>query len=207
MSEPYGAFVRLQIARPALVRWLDAPPPNPARWTDWRDIGGRWYLTGGVGDLEAATDADMAGYTGEARAVLAQCASTRDAFRGLIRESDTAGTRHISYDPAARGFVAGTLFYDENLVALLAFLALTRGSEDFLGPDEAGVVVIHDYVFASDGEGVTVAALALGLGQSSHVLAKDERASAVGAFQGIADAMLSHPDKPPVPVDQLDDLR
>jgi hypothetical protein len=63
------------------------------------------------------------------------------------------------------------------------------------------------YTFAPKEEEATVAALTLGLGKSSRLLAGDELASVVGAFQSIADVMLADLEKLPSPVDQLDELR
>ena len=42
MSEPYAAFLKLKIERPAVIGWLDAAPAPSSRWDDWRDIGGNW---------------------------------------------------------------------------------------------------------------------------------------------------------------------
>ena len=209
MSEPYGAFVRLKIARPNLVRWLDAPPPHPARWTDWRGIGGRWYRPGGIEDFARAADADLAATAAEAWQRLARWPSTRAALQGLIRGGDgeAYAARRIAYDAGTQAFEGGSLFFDEGLIPLLAFLALVRGGEAFLGPDEAGIAVIHDYAFAPEADDATVAALVLGPGRSSRLLAGAERSSAVGAFQGLANAMLAVPGTLPPAVDQLDGLR
>jgi hypothetical protein len=206
MSEPYAAFMRLYIARPTLVSWLDAPPPDPARWGDWRDIGGRWYVGSRIQDLAEAPDADVATLCAEARSLLAHWPSNRTALRGLLREGEAAETRHFAYDPEARTFVAGTLLYDENLIPFLAFLALARGAEAALGADGGGVAAIHNYVFG-DADGPTLAALGFGPGPASRLLAGAERTEAARAFQEIADAMLAEPHRLPVPVDQLDDLR
>lgn len=209
MSQPYGAFVRLRIARPTLVRWLDAPPSNPARWTDWRVVGGSWYFSDGVMDFARATDAEVTATSRDAWLRLAPWPTAREALRGLIRGGDGEAfdARRITYDAQTREFKGGSLYFDEGLVPFLAFLALVRGSEDFLGPDDAGVAVIHDYAFAPHDQDATVCALALGPGRSSRLLAGDERSSAVGAFQDVADALLADPGKLPPPVDHLDDIR
>ena len=130
-------------------------------------------------------------------------------MRGLIRggDGDAFDARRFTYDARTREFVGGSLFFDEGLVPFLGFLALVRGSEIFLGPDDAGIAVIHDYAFAPEADDATVAALALGPGQSSRLLTGTERSSAVGAFQSIASAMLNVPGTLPPAVDQLDVIR
>lgn len=209
MSEPYGAFTRLRITRPNLLRWLDAPPSNPARWVDWRHIGGRWYINEPMDELAKVTDEEMARINQDAWLRLARWPSAREALRGLIQgaDNDAFGARRITYDTETHEFVGGSLFFDEGLIPFLGFLALVRGSETFLGPHDAGIAVIHDYTFAPEAEDATVAALALGPGRSSRVLAETEWPSAVGAFQSIANAMLADRETLPPPVDQLDDLR
>ena len=209
MSEPYSAFVRLRITRPNLLRWLEAPPPNPVRWTDWRAIGGLWYRPNGVEDFAHATDADMAVTSVDAWQRLARWPSVREALRGLIRggDSEAFDARRFVYDAVTHEFEGGSLFFDEGLISFVAFLALVRGSEDYLGPDEAGVAVIHDYAFAPTADDATAAALSLGPGRSSWFLAGIERSSAVGAFQSIANAMLTDPGTLPPPVDHLDSLQ
>lgn len=209
MSEPYGAFVRLRIARPNLLRWLDAPPANSTRWTDWRTIGGSWYRPGGIEDFARETDAALAVTCADAWQRLARWSTTREALRGLIRGGDREAfaARHIAYDTRTRTFEGGSLFFDEGLIPFLAFLALVRGSEGVLGADEAGVAVIHDYAFAPEAEDATVAALALGPGRASRLLGDAERSSAVGAFRDIASVMMTVPGTLPPPVDELDDLR
>ncbi len=205
MSEPYGAFVKLRIARSDLARWLDMPPADPARWTDWREIGGQWYFGDGVKDFSEATDEEMSTRTAEARELLSHCSSVRDALRALIQDDSSHNAIRIAYDSDTGEFVAVTLFFDENLIPILAFLALVRGSEDWIGAAGSGVALIHDFVFAPSEE-ATIAALALGPSRSSRLLTGDDRKSAVATFQSIADTMLSNPDGPPLPVDQLDDL-
>lgn len=209
MSEPYAAFVRLRITRPNLLRWLDAPPSDPARWTDWRAIEGRWYINEPMDELAKVTDAEMAAINRDAWLRLARWPSAREALRGLIRGGDgeAFAARRITYDAENREFVGGSLLFDEGLIPFLAFLALVRGSEAVLGPNEAGVAVIHDYAIAPEAEDATVAALTLGPGCSSRLLAGTERSSAVGAFQGVAGAMMTVPGALSPPVDQLDDLR
>ena len=209
MSEPYAAFVRLQTARSDLVRWLDAPPADPARWTDWRIIEGRWYIDEPMDELAKVTDEGMAAINHDAWQRVARCASAREALWALMRggNSQAFEARRCTYDAGTREFVAGSLFFDEGLIPFLAFLALARGSEDFLGADGSGVMVIHDYTFAPDDDDATVAALTLGPGKGSRLMTGSERSSAVGAFQSVANLMLADPNKLPPPVDQLDEIR
>ena len=206
MSEPYGAFVKLQIARSDLARWLDTPPADPARWTDWREIGGQWHFSDGVKDLSEATGEEMSARTAEAGELLSQCSSVRDALRAFIHGDSSHNAIRSAYDSDTGEFVAVTLFFDENLVPILAFLALVRGSEDWIGAAGHGVALIHDFVFAP-GDEATIAALAVGPRRSSRLLTGDDRKNTVAAFQNIADAMLSDPDGPPPLVDHLDELR
>ena len=209
MSEPYGAFVRLRITRANLVQWLDAPPSDPARWTDWRRIGGRWYIDGPMDEFAKVDDRGMAAINRDARARTARWGSVREALPGLIRGGSSGAfeARRITYDPVRCEFDAGSLFFDEGLIPFLAFLALVRGSEDFLGTDGSGIAVIHDYAFAPAEDEATVAALTLGPGKSSRLMSEGERSSAVGAFQEVADVMLADPGKLPPPVDQLGEIR
>jgi hypothetical protein len=206
MSEPYGAFVRLHVARADLVRWLETSPPDPARWTDWRDLGGRWCLDDGAEELAQATAEEMATYAREAGERLARWPTVRAAFRGLFEHCEAANTRHITYDCVEQEFVAGSWMYDENLIAFLAFLTLVRGAEDALGPDGTGVAVIHDYVF-SPAEAEATAAMRLGPGKASRLLGEDEQASAVAVFQAMMDGILADLEDPPLFVDQLDEIR
>lgn len=207
MSERYGAFMRTRVARPTVVRWLEAPPADPARWTDWRAIGGSWYFLERISTLAEASEAEVADTLASAQALIAPFPTARAALRGLIQPGEATAARHITYDTATGEFVAGTLFYEEGLVPFLAFLALARGLADVLGPDDTGVVVIHDYVFAPDEEEATAAALALGPGNTSRVLAEAESAPAVEVFRAVVDAMLADPGTLPPAIDQLDELR
>ena len=45
MSEPDGAFLKLRIARPDLVRWLDSPTAPASRWLDWRALAANGIST------------------------------------------------------------------------------------------------------------------------------------------------------------------
>ena len=207
MSEPYSALIKLQITRSDLVRWLDTSPADPDRWTDWRDIGGQWYLGSGVKDLADASDGELSEPIAEAKEQLSSCSTVREALRGLLQNDSPDNAIRIAYDPAEGEFIAGALFYDENLVPFIAFLALVRGSEDHLAPSGSGIALIHDFVFASNAVESTVTALAIGPGQTSRLLVGNDRQSAVTTFQGMVDTWLGNADGPPPSVDQLDELR
>lgn len=205
MSEPDSAFVKLRIERARLVAWLDAPTPRATRWRDWREIGGQWYLEGGVPNLNDVSDAGLAKRLEECDGTLSGLPTNRAALRALLDTGEAPALRRISYDPQTRDFVAGNLIYDENLIGFLAFLTVARGAAAFLGPEDHGVAVIHNYVFGGETERVTLAALRLGPGGTSSFLSQAERGSAAGAFQSIADEMMS--DVEPKAIDQLDALK
>ncbi len=143
--------------------------------------------------------------TDKVRAWLDRYGSNRAALRDFTSGRDAAAYRRFTYDPARAEFVAGTLFYDETLIAFLAFLTVVRGIADHLAPNDGGVAVIHDYAFPDDAE--TPAAVALGPGGTSRLLVGEEREGAVSAIQPIADAMLADREAPASPEDHLDALR
>lgn len=213
MSEPYGAFMKVRIGRPALVRWLDAAPPSASRWTDWRDMGGRWYLKSGPADLRDAPAADLAAIVAEVDARLSAFISTRDVLKAMLRpdppdtDESLTLTRRIAYEATARELVAGALLYGEGLSELMLFLTIARGCTPYLPSDEHGLAVIHDWIFGPQDDTITMAALTLGPGDRSRFLAATERNSATGAFRGLADTIMEFRDRPPAPIDQLDELR
>ena len=100
MSEPYSALIKLQITRSDLVRWLDTSPADPDRWTDWRDIGGQWYLGSGVKDLADASDGELSEPIAEAKEQLSSCSTVREALRGLLQNDSPDNAIRIAYDPA-----------------------------------------------------------------------------------------------------------
>ncbi|MGO4124603.1 hypothetical protein AB4Z01_09380 [Inquilinus sp. YAF38] len=204
MSEPDGAFLKLRIARPDLVRWLDAPPARASGWVDWRDIGGQWYFDAGPEELRGISMMQLVRTMAECDAILARSATNRQALRGILNAAETPEIRHATYDPGTRDFVAGTLTYSENLNDFIVFLAIARGAAAFLAPDEHGIAVIHNYLWGDEDEQITQAALRLGPGSASGFMDEAEGRSAGGAFQALADQML---DQARPPLDELDTLR
>lgn len=206
MSEPYSAFLKLQISRGNLARWLAAPVPTASRWSDWRTIGGQWYLSGGK-DLAAASDQDLGKLVSECDAMLARHSDNRAALRAILQSADADNIKVAAYDSSETHFVAGSLTYSENLYDLIVFLTVARGAADFFEADGRGLAVVHDYIWGEGGERETVAALGLdGIG-GSEFLASDAFGNAAGAFDAMVDAMLDGKDDAEFhPRDQLDRL-
>jgi hypothetical protein len=204
MSEPDGAFLKLRIARPDLVRWLDAPPARASSWVDWRSIGGQWYFDGGPQDIGSISMIQLLRTIAECDAILARTATNRQALRGILDTVEAPEIRRAAYDPGTQDFVAGTLTYSENLNDFIVFLAIARGAAAFLAPDGHGIAVIHNYLWGGADEEITQAALRLGPGNASGFMDEAEGRSAGGAFEALAEQML---DQTHSPVDELDTLR
>jgi hypothetical protein len=206
MSEPDAAFFKLRIERPQLIRWLDAPVPPASKWSDWRNIGGQYYF-GDVRDIKDIPDQKMADQILECDRELRPYATNRDAVRAILETA--AGAPYLKravYHADTQDFVAGSLIYAENLDNCMVFYAVVRGAEAFLGADGYGIAVIHNYIWGAANERRTRSALRLGPGARSEFMKETERASAGGAFQGIANEMLSPAHRPPV-IDELDALK
>lgn len=206
MSEPYSAFLKFQMPRENLARWLAAPVPAASRWPDWRTIGGQWYLSGGK-DLAASSDQDLGKLVSECDAMLARHSDNRAALRSILQSAEADNIKVAAYDSSETHFVAGSLTYSENLYDLIVFLTVARGAADFFEAEGRGLAVVHDYIWGEEGERETVAALGLdGIGRSEF-LASDAFGNAAGAFERMVDAMLDGKDDPEFhPRDQLDRL-
>ncbi|WP_217618639.1 hypothetical protein [Achromobacter sp. GbtcB20] len=206
MSEPYSAFLKFQMPRENLARWLAAPVPTASRWSDWRTIGGQWYLSEGK-DLAASSDQDLGKLVSECDAMLARHSDNRAALRAILQSAEADNIKVAAYDSSETHFVAGSLTYSENLYDLIVFLTVARGAADFFEADGRGLAVVHDYIWGEEGERETVAALGLaGIG-GSELLASDAFANAAGAFERMVDAMLDGKDDAEFhPRDQLDRL-
>lgn len=151
MSEPYSAFLRLRISRADLARWLAAAPPDVSRWSDWRSIGGQWSLPGG-GDLSDPDAPGLQTLISDCNAMLARHRDNRAALEFVLGSAEAENIRIAAYDHQGRHFVAGSLTYSESLYDILFFLALGRSAAEFLATDDAGLVVVHDYLWGEDGE-------------------------------------------------------
>jgi hypothetical protein len=206
MSEPISAFVKLRIDRPKLVQWLDAPVALASRWTDWRDMGGQYYSGGDDKDLKDFSNVEMAAKIAECDGILRRCRDNRFALKSVLRTAEAPQYKRASYRTETRDFMAGSLTYAENLINFVVFYAIVRGVEEFFAPDDYGVAVLHDFVWGEPEEHVTHSAVRLGPGARSGFMHADEMASASGAFQAIADEMLSQDSKPPE-IDELDSLK
>ncbi|MCP2518038.1 hypothetical protein M5J07_24110 [Achromobacter mucicolens] len=206
MSEPYSAFLKLQMSRENLSRWLAAPVPAASRWSDWRTIGGQWHLSEGK-DLAASSDQDLGKLVAACDAVLARHSDNRAALRAILQSAEADNIKVAAYDSSETHFVAGSLTYSENLYDLIVFLTVARGAADFFEAEGRGLAVVHDYIWGEEGERETVAALGLdGIG-GSEFLASDAFGNVAGEFEGMVDAMLDGKDDAEFhPRDQLDRL-
>ena len=205
MSEPNAAFVKLEIERADLIRWLDAPTPRASRWKDWREIGGSYYFKNGVQDIADVPSAELMESVLQCDLWLADARTNREMMRMVVgyAEAPELGIAAMSSDGAT--FVGGTLTYSENLTDYIFFLAFARGAADFLRDGRYGLAIIHNYIWGTADS--TEAALRLSAGQSAF-MTPDQRDSAGGACQAIADHMLDQePDPNYAPRDQLDALR
>jgi len=206
MSEPYSAFLKLQISRENLARWLGAPVPAASRWSDWRSIGGQWYLSEGK-DLAASSDQDLTRLISECDAMLVRHQDNRAALRAILKSAEAENIKVAAYDRTGTHFVAGSLTYSENLYDLIVFFAVARGAADFFAADGRGLAVVHDYLWGEEGERETVAALELAAKGGSAFLASEAHGHAAGAFEAMVDAMLDGKEDPAFhPRDQLDHL-
>lgn len=204
MSEPDGAFLKLRIARPDLVRWLDSPPALASRWLDWRSIGSQWYFAGGPRDIHSVSVVQLLQTIAECDVTLGRAATNRQALSSILDAAEAPEFRQAAYDPGTQDFVAGTLTYSENLNDFIVFLAIARGAAAFLAPDGHGIAVIHNYLWGGEDEQITQAALRLGPGNQSGFMDEAEGRSAGGAFQALAEQMLAG-GRPTA--DELDGLR
>jgi hypothetical protein len=195
LSESGGAFLKLQIDRPALITWLEDRPPMASTWSDWRSIGGDYYLSGGQRSIAAVSDAALDRTLAESDTQLRIYPTNRAALRELLDSGDEPFLTRVVYDPQRREFVAGSLSYSENLGDYIVFLTVARGAAARLPPDGYGVVVIHNFIWSD--EKTTRAAMRLGPGQKSEFMAAPELASAAGAFQAVADEVLTAKSTPP----------
>ncbi len=152
MSEPYSAFLRLSMSRADLARWLAAAPPDVSRWSDWRSIGGQWSLPGG-GDLSDPDAPGLQTLISDCNAMLARHRDNRAALEFVLGSAEAENIRIAAYDRQGRHFVAGSLTYSESLYDILFFLALGRSAAEFLATDDAGLVVVHDYLWARTASG------------------------------------------------------
>lgn len=190
MSEPDSAFLKLQITREGLALWLRARPSRASRWTDWRAIGGRYYLSGGSVALADASDAELDGTLREANARLAAFTRNDDILRHLLAGRAEAPELSLcAFDRRGETFVAGSLAYSESLGDLIVFLTMARSAADHLSPTGRGLAIVHNYLWGDADEQTTTAALRMMPSGESHLLPEADRPSVAPAFQPIADAL------------------
>jgi hypothetical protein len=162
--------------------------------------GRRYYNHGGVQDFADYSNADMADAIARSDANLSRFRDNRTAVWDIMRSAEAPHLMRASYRTDTRDFVAGSLTYAENLIDYIVFYAVVRSAATFLGPDDYGVAVIHNYVWGRDR--TTHSALRLGPGVRAAFMA----ASAGGVFLEMAEEMMRD-QNPPAVIDELDGLK
>jgi len=196
MSEPYSAFLKLQIAPARFSQWLDGPVRLASTWADWDSIGGLWHPDAG-GEPTPLSEQNLGALLTRCDTALARCKDNRTALRSILDTAEDDSLKMATFNRSRTRFVAGSLTYSENLNDFLFFLAAARGAADMLGPKGHGIIVIHNYIWGKLHEQNSIAAIRLGPEGKSEFMSPGELVSAAGAFQPIAEAILSgekHPD-------------
>jgi hypothetical protein len=203
MFKADAAFLKLQISRENLVRWLDSPAPPASKWQDWRNIGDQWHSKDGrpIADL---SDTELQEYIAQCDQRLNQ-RTNRHVLLDVLKSAETPFLKHAIYAAKTSEFVAGALTYAENFLDAIVFLTLARGAANYLGPDGYGIAVIHNYVWGDKTNKITRAAMRLGPGARAEFMTTAEKASAGGAFQALAMEMLNKHQS--ASVDELEGLR
>lgn len=207
MSEPRAAFLKLRIGRPKLVQWLDAPPAPSSQWSDWRKMGGQYYVSG-TQHLGDVSDSDMTKYVAECDASLRRYRDNRSGLQDIMSTAEAPELKRASYNLDSWDFVAGSLTYAENLIDYMVFYSVVRGAEAFLGPHDYGIATIHNFIWGDERSRVTHSAMRLNPGMPSEFMSGADMDSAGDAFQEIANEMMApNATAPPVVIDELDGLR
>ena len=190
MSEPESAFVKIKISREALTRWLHAKPSPASRWKDWRAMGGQWYLERGHGALADASDDALARILQGADDRLARVTDNRELLGLVVHSAEAPELWLCAFEQGGEHFVAGSLTYSENLEDFIVFLAMARGVADYLEPAGHGHAIVHNYLWGSEEEQGTSAALEmLPLGES-RLLSEADQPAVAAAFLPLVDALL-----------------
>jgi hypothetical protein len=207
MSEPLAAFLKLRIERAKLVQWLNSPVPRASQWSDWRNMGGQYYMSG-IQHLGDVSDSGMAKYVAECDARLHRYRDNRSGLQDIMSTAEAPELKRASYTLDTGDFVAGSLTYAENLIDYMVFYSVVRGAEALLGADDYGIATIHNFIWGDERSRVTHSAMRLGPGVRSEFMSGADMNSAGGAFQEIANEMMP-PDAaaPPILIDELDGLR
>ncbi|WP_080393000.1 hypothetical protein [Stenotrophomonas beteli] len=157
--------------------------------------------------LASSSDQALDHLLADCQALLARHPDNRAALMAFLAAAQAGNIQIAAYDRTGTHFVAGSLTYSESLYDLIAFLAVARGAADFLKAGDRGVALIHDYLWAEEGERETVAAIALAGPGTSGFLSSTDLDSATGPFEALVEAMLDAEDDPEFhPRNQLDQL-
>lgn len=195
MSEPYSVMLHLRMCQQDLARWLAAPVPAVSRWSDWRCIAGQWRMHNG-GYLASSSEAALQELLADCQTLLARYPDNRAALDAVLASAHADTIRIAAYERTGTQFVAGSLTYSESLYDLIVFLAVARGAADFLQVGDHGVALVHDFLWAQEGERETVAAIALAGQGDSRFLPSSDLAAAIEPFDARVEAMLDGEDDP-----------
>jgi hypothetical protein len=204
MFKADAAFLKLQISRENLVRWLDSPAPLASNWQDWRNMSDQWPFKDGLRSTADMSEAELQENIAQCDPRLSQ-RTNRQVLHDILKSAEAPFLKHATYDAKTSEFIAGALTYSENLPDAIVFLTLARGAAKYLGPDGYGIAVIHNYIWGDKGNKITRAAIRLGPGARSEFMTAAEKASAGGAFQALAMDMLNKNQS--ASVDELESLR
>ncbi|MEI5686081.1 hypothetical protein [Sphingomonas kyungheensis] len=144
-----AGFLKVSIARPALVGWLHAAPTAACRWDDWsRRI---WHVDG------AARGAIFDDRTlADAATVAARSAINHDLLLHLI--GGAAAPSIAAFDNNGV-FLAGTMCCSARPGNILAFLALARSLTDHLDRDGHAIAVVRNHGWSHGDAEATIDAL------------------------------------------------
>ncbi len=201
MSEPYSACLQFEIGRAALVQWLDSKPLAADLWTDWPVLAERYPSF----DWDRTPLYDVA----DCEFPLTKSASIRDALVTVITDINAPFLGRAVYRADTKTFLAGSVLYAESLTSFIEFMAIARSASRFMGADEGGFALIHNYVWQPD----TVIGMKIGPGDRSAILPREQLPATVAIFQPVVDEMLSIADRhgegdnPPPAQNELKALR
>lgn len=157
--------------------------------------------------LASCSDEALDHLLADCQALLGRYPDNRAALKAFLASAQAGNIQIAAYDRTATHFVAGSLTYSESLYDLIAFLAVARGAADFLKGGDEGVALIHDYLWAEEGEQETVAAIGLAGPGESRLLSSADLDAATEPFETLVEAMLEAEDDPEFrPRNQLDRL-
>ena len=189
MSEPIAGLLQVSWSEDALARWLAGPVAKTSDWADWREMPSEWYGDGGIVSMETVSQGELDRLYAECDERLALFANNESALEAILSNAEEPSLAVRKYDAEAKSFIAGTLTYGENVGDFLFFLTVMRGCTRYMEGEDAGVIVLADYIFGSgDGDDGWMA-LRLGAG-GSQWLSPAETAAATDSFREAATAMI-----------------